>query len=151
MERAGFAFLMFGIESTQDKTLRSMRKGFNIKQIREYCKGLRKTSMIRHGYFILGNIGETVPEMLEIPSFAPELGLDTIALSTLRAHPYSGLDELVANNPGYHIAPNAEPPQLLRYKTPINSKHRQNRPYPSDQINYVAIFLGKQLPHNPQL
>ena len=108
MERAGFALLMLGIESTQDKTLRSMRKGFDTARIREYFQGLRKTSMILHGYFILGNIGETVEQMLQIPSFAHELGLDTIALSTLRAHPYSGLDDLVANSPGYHIAPNGK-------------------------------------------
>ena len=29
MELAGFSMLLLGIESAQDKTLRSMRKGFN--------------------------------------------------------------------------------------------------------------------------
>ena len=108
MERAGFVLLMLGIESAQDKTLRSMRKGFDTARIREYFKVLRKTSMILHGYFILGSIGESVQEMLQIPSFAHELGLDIIAISTLRAHPYSGLNELVAKSPGYHIAPNGK-------------------------------------------
>ena len=108
MERAGFALLMLGIESTQDKTLRAMRKGFDTARIREFFKVLRNSSMILHGYFILGNIGETVEEMLQIPSFAHELGLDTIAISTLRAHPYSGLEELVAKSSGYHIAPNGK-------------------------------------------
>ena len=108
MERAGFLLLMLGIESTQDKTLRSMRKGFDTARIREYFKVLRKSSMVLHGYFILGNIGENVEEMLEITPFAHELGLDTIALSTLRAQAYSGMDELVAANPGYHIAANGK-------------------------------------------
>ncbi|MCF7957477.1 MAG: radical SAM protein [Phycisphaerae bacterium] len=108
MERAGFAVLMLGIESSQDKTLRSMRKGFDTAKIREHFKVLRQSSMILHGYFILGNIGETVEEMLQIPSFAHELGLDTIAISMLRNHPYSGMDDLVANSPGYHIAPNGK-------------------------------------------
>ncbi|MBN2377296.1 MAG: radical SAM protein [Sedimentisphaerales bacterium] len=108
MERAGFAVLLLGVESTQDKTLRSMRKGFDIARIREYCKVLSKSSMILHGYFILGNIGETVEEMRQISSFAQELGLDSISLSTLHVSPYSGLDELVSNNPGYHIAPNGK-------------------------------------------
>ena len=105
MERAGFSILLLGIESAHDKTLRSMRKGFGTAQIRKHFKVLRKTGMILHGYFILGNIGESVEEMLEIVPFAQELGLDSIALSSLRASPYSGLDELVGNNPGYHIAP----------------------------------------------
>jgi radical SAM superfamily enzyme YgiQ (UPF0313 family) len=104
MEQAGFVLLMLGIESTCDKTLRSMGKGFDTQQIREYFKILRKSSMILHGYFILGNIGESVEEMLQISSFAHELGLDTIAISTLRVSPHSGLEELVASNPGYKIS-----------------------------------------------
>jgi len=104
MERVGFAMALLGIESAQDKTLRSMRKGFNTAQIREYFKVLRDTSMILHGYFILGNIGESAEEMRQIVPFAHELGVDTLALTMLRASPYSGLEELVAQSPGYHIA-----------------------------------------------
>ena len=108
MAQAGFLLLMLGIESAHDKTLRSMRKGFGTAQIREYCKVLQKTGMIMHGYFILGNIGESVEEILEILPFARELGLDTIAISTLRVGPHSGLDELVSASPGYHVAPNGK-------------------------------------------
>lgn len=104
MEQAGFVLLMLGIESTCDRTLRSMGKGFDTQQIREYFKVLRKSSMLLHGYFILGNIGESIEEMLQISSFAHELGLDTIAISTLRVSPHSGLEELVASNPGYKIS-----------------------------------------------
>ena len=108
MEQAGFALLMLGIESTCDRTLRSMGKGFDTKQIREYCKVLRNSSMILHGYFILSNIGESIKEMLQISTFAHELGLDTIAISTLRVSPHSGLEELVASSPGYKIAHNGK-------------------------------------------
>jgi anaerobic magnesium-protoporphyrin IX monomethyl ester cyclase len=108
MEKAGFLMLMLGIESTQDKTLRSMRKGFDTARIRECFKVLGQSSMILNGYFIIGNIGESVEEMLQIVPFAKELGVDTIAVSTLRSSPYSGLDELVAKSPGYHIARNGK-------------------------------------------
>ena len=103
MERAGFFMLMLGIESAHDKTLRSMRKGFDTNRIRQYFKVLRNTSMVLHGYFILGNIGESFEDMQQILPFAAELGLDTIALSVLRASPHSGLEELVQANPAYHI------------------------------------------------
>ncbi len=105
MERAGFLFLMLGVESAHDKTLKSMRKGFNTDTIREHFAILRHYHMILHGYFILGNIGESVAEMEQAIPFAHELGLDTIALSMLRHSPYSGLEELVKENPEYHIAP----------------------------------------------
>lgn len=106
MEAAGFAALFLGIESTQDRTLKSMRKGFDIARIREYFQVLKKSSMFLHGYFIIGNIGETEEEMLSIPKFAKELGVDSLGLSALRVSPYSGLEELVAQNPGYHVARN---------------------------------------------
>ena len=105
MERAGFAILLLGIESAQDKTLRAMRKGFNTSQIRQYFDVLRSRSLLLHGYFILGNIGESVAEMKQMVPFARELGLDTLNLTLLRRSPFSGLDELVAQNPDYHITP----------------------------------------------
>jgi radical SAM superfamily enzyme YgiQ (UPF0313 family) len=105
MELAGFAMLLMGIESAHDKTLRSMRKGFNTAKIREYFEVLRDSSMILHGYFIVGNIGESVAEMEQIVPFAHELGLDTVNLTLLRNSPFSGLDEIVAQNPDYHITP----------------------------------------------
>lgn len=154
MEQAGFAFLMLGIESTKDETLKSMRKGFNTTMIREYFKVLRNTSMILHGYFILGNIGESEEEMLRISSFAHELGLDCIALSTLRVSPHSGLEELVANNPGYHIAPNGKiysdhcsAPQIRQLRRRINRQF-----YNGSQILQLirkGIFNGalRFLPH----
>jgi len=108
MEKAGFFMLMLGIESTQDKTLGSMRKGFDTARIRQCFNVLGQSSMILNGYFILGCIGESVQEMLQIVPFSRELGLDSIAISILRSSPYSGLDELVAESPGYHIAPNGK-------------------------------------------
>lgn len=108
MERAGFAMLLLGIESAHDKTLSSMRKGHDVAAIREHCEVLRRSRMILHGYFILGCIGESADDMLRIAPFAHELGLDTIALSTLRSSPHSGLDALVAASPGYHISPSGK-------------------------------------------
>jgi len=81
-----------------------MGKGLNTTQIRKYFKVLRNRPMLLHGYFILGNIGETVDDMGRIVPFAHELGVDTLALSMLRNSPYSGLEELIAENPAYHIA-----------------------------------------------
>ncbi len=108
MEQAGFAVLLLGIESAIDKTLRSMRKGFNTAKIREYFDVLRDRPMILNGYFIFGNIGESVEEMKQILPFARELGVDTLTLSMLRNNAHSGIEELVEQNPDYHIAPNGK-------------------------------------------
>jgi len=103
MEQAGFIALLIGVESTQDVTLRSMGKGFTVEQIRRRFDVLRKSKMILNAYFIVGNIGENEEQMLEIAPFARSLGVDLIHVSRLRNEPYSGLQDLVANMPGYHI------------------------------------------------
>ena len=105
MEQAGFIALLIGVESTQDATLKSMGKGFNTKQIREWFEVLRKSKMIINAYFIVGNIGETEEQMLSTASFARSIGVDLIHVSRLRSDPYSGLKELVEQMPGYHINP----------------------------------------------
>ncbi len=103
MEQAGFLALLIGVESTQDATLRSMRKGFTVEQIRQWFEVLRKSKIIINAYFIVGNIGETEEQMLSTASFARSLGVDLIHVSRLRDEPYSGLRELVEQTPGYHI------------------------------------------------
>ena len=80
-----------------------MGKGFTIEQVRRRFEVLRKSKMIINAYFIVGNIGETEEQMLSTASFARSLGVDLIHVSRLRNEPYSGLEELVAQTPGYHI------------------------------------------------
>ncbi len=103
MEQAGFLALLIGVESTQDATLKSMGKGFTVEQIRQRFEVLRRSKMIINAYFIVGNIGETEEQMLSTASFARSIGVDLIHVSRLRSEPYSGLSELVAQTPGYHV------------------------------------------------
>ncbi|NQT40547.1 MAG: radical SAM protein, partial [Planctomycetes bacterium] len=103
MEQAGFFALLIGVESTQDATLKSMGKGFNIETVRKRFKVLRKSKMIINAYFIVGNIGETEEQMLSTASFARSIGVDLIHVSRLRNEPHSGLSDLVEQTPGYHI------------------------------------------------
>jgi radical SAM superfamily enzyme YgiQ (UPF0313 family) len=103
MERAGFVALLIGVESTQDATLKAMGKGVTIAQIRQRFAVLRKSTMIINAYFIVGNIGETEPQMLSIASFARSIGVDLIHVSRLRSEPYSGLSELVERTPDCHV------------------------------------------------
>ncbi|MBP9025528.1 MAG: radical SAM protein [Phycisphaerae bacterium] len=162
MEQAGFSMLMLGVESAHDKTLRSMRKGFDVARIRKYFEVLRHSRMFLHGYFIVGCVGESREDMLRIAPFARELGLDTIALSVLRSSPYSGLDELVASSPGYHIAPNGKIYSDQCSVKELGALRRRiyHQFYTPGQIARVTLkalrndalsFLPGFLPHLPQV
>ena len=103
MYKAGFMAFLLGVESAHNKTLASMNKGFTAEKVREYFEVLRKFNFIYHCYFIIGAIGESREEMLDIIKFAHDLGVDTLGLSVLRATKYSPLKDMVGNLSDYHI------------------------------------------------
>jgi anaerobic magnesium-protoporphyrin IX monomethyl ester cyclase len=103
MYEAGFMVFLMGVESAHDKTLKSMGKGFDTARIRKYFKVLNQFNFVYHCYFIIGNIGETREEILEVVTFSRELGVDTLGLSVLRATRFSPLRDMIKDLDDYHI------------------------------------------------
>ncbi|MFC1693046.1 B12-binding domain-containing radical SAM protein [Candidatus Latescibacterota bacterium] len=103
MYAAGFRLLMIGIESAQDKSLKSLNKGFTTEDVRDAFRVFRKSNMLTNGYFIVGLIGETEREMLEIAPFSKKIGVDFISLNRLRYEKYSGLKDLLEAHRDYYI------------------------------------------------
>jgi len=106
MFQAGFRILTIGIESAQDRTLKSMQKGFDTALAKKAFHEILKQGFYIHGYFIVGCIGEDEAEMLEIASFANELKIHTIDLCLLRTEKFSPLNDFVAESPEYRIVEN---------------------------------------------
>jgi radical SAM superfamily enzyme YgiQ (UPF0313 family) len=101
--KAGIKLFLFGIESPTNRILKQLDKGFDTDKVRESFEIFRKYPFYCHGYFIYGNVNETEAEMMRIPDFAKELGLDSITYQKLRIERYSPLRELVEQAPGYFI------------------------------------------------
>jgi radical SAM superfamily enzyme YgiQ (UPF0313 family) len=100
--KAGFKVFLIGVESPHDRILDQLQKGINQQQIREAFSILKQYDFYLHGYFIYGNIGETMEEMLYIPKFAKEIKLDSISFQKLRVEKFSPLKEVVEDTPGYY-------------------------------------------------
>jgi anaerobic magnesium-protoporphyrin IX monomethyl ester cyclase len=101
--KAGIKMFLFGIESPTDRILNQLDKGFNTATVREAFETFRQYPFYYHGYFIYGNVTETDEEMMQIPVFGKDLGLDSISYQKLRIEKYSPLKELVEATPGYYI------------------------------------------------
>jgi len=100
--QAGFKVFLIGVESPHDRILGQLQKGITQQQIRDAFAVLTQYDFHLHGYFIYGNIGETEEEMLYIPKFAKEIGVDTISFHKLRIEKFSPLKEVVEATPGYY-------------------------------------------------
>lgn len=103
MVKAGFKMLTLGIESPHDRILAQLDKGFNSDTVRKSLAVFKKYPIFYIGYFIYGNIGETEDEMLYIPKFAKEIGIDSIIFNNLRIDKFSPLREVLEKTPGYHL------------------------------------------------
>jgi len=101
-QQAGFKVFLIGVESPHDRILTQLQKGITQQQIREAFAVLTQYDFYLHGYFIYGNVGETEEEMLYIPKFAQEIGVDSISFHKLRIEKYSPLKEVVESTPGYY-------------------------------------------------
>lgn len=100
---AGIKLFLLGIESPTDRILEQLDKGFTTATVRKAFETFRQFPFYYHGYFIYGNLTETDEEMMQIPVFAKELGLDSITYQKLRIEKYSPLKELAEATPGYFI------------------------------------------------
>jgi radical SAM superfamily enzyme YgiQ (UPF0313 family) len=104
--RAGFRVMLLGIESANDKILKQLHKGFTTDDVRKAFKVLRRFPFWYHAYFIYGIMGQTEEEMMAIPEFARELGVQSISLSLLRMDKFTPMRQEIENTPGYWISSN---------------------------------------------
>ncbi len=124
--QAGFRVFLIGVESPHDRILAQLQKGITQQQVRDAFAVLTQYDFHLHGYFIYGNLGETEEEMLYIPKFAQEIGLDSISFQKLRVEKFSSLKEAVDNTPGYYYKSIGDPVFSEKYG-PKELKRIRNR------------------------
>lgn len=105
MARTGFRYVTFGIESMHDHLLEFLNKDLTRKTIEKAFGKIRHVPMFFVSNFIIGNVGETREQMLQIPDFARAMGLDSIMIHPLRCRGPEPLTAKVLAAPGYHIDP----------------------------------------------
>ena len=87
MKKAGCRLIIPGIESGNEQILRNIKKGTNLKLIREYMKNAKKAGLLVHACYMVGNEGETKETMQETLKLAMELNADTAQFYPLLPFP----------------------------------------------------------------
>lgn len=90
MRRAGCYRVYFGIESGVQAVLDSLKKGITLDEVRRAVTLARESGLEVGGYFMLGNVGETLNDMEATIRFALQLDLDYAQFSI--ATPYPGTE-----------------------------------------------------------
>lgn len=100
MKKAGCRLIIPGIESGNEQILKNIKKGSNLKLIREYMKNAKKVGLLVHACYMVGNEGETKETMEQTLKLALELNADTAQFYPLL--PFPGTEAYFwAKNNGY--------------------------------------------------
>ncbi len=86
MKKAGCRLLTVGFESGSNEILKLMKKGMRIERFTA-AENARKTGILIHGTYMMGNRGETLQTMYETLELAKRLNTDTAQFYPLMLYP----------------------------------------------------------------
>ncbi len=87
LKKAGARLFCVGIESGDQKVLDAMKKRLTVPMIREFFKDAKKTGVLIHGCFLVGNPGETKETLQKTLDLALELNPDTAQFFPIMIYP----------------------------------------------------------------
>ena len=87
LREAGARLFCVGIESGDQTVLDAMKKRITVPRIREFFKDAKKTGILIHGCFLIGNPGETKATLEKTLDLALELNPDTAQFFPIMIYP----------------------------------------------------------------
>jgi anaerobic magnesium-protoporphyrin IX monomethyl ester cyclase len=87
MKEAGCRLLCIGVESGNQQILDGINKRLKLSQVKQFMKNARKSKILVHACFMVGNPGETKQTMNETIDFAKKLKPDTAQFFPLMVYP----------------------------------------------------------------
>jgi anaerobic magnesium-protoporphyrin IX monomethyl ester cyclase len=87
LKDAGCTTIMYGIESGDPEILSILRKGVDLKKIREVVTWTRRCGIKSLGFFMIGSPGETIETARKTIHFAKTLDLDYVRFSRVTPLP----------------------------------------------------------------
>jgi radical SAM superfamily enzyme YgiQ (UPF0313 family) len=87
MRRSGLRLLCVGVESADQEILDNVKKQIRVDQIRQFFEDTKKTDVLVHGCFMVGNPGETRESLERTLTFAKQLSPDTAQFFPLMVYP----------------------------------------------------------------
>ena len=105
MKKAGCKLVTAGFESADQESLNRMHKGITVEQIRRFVDNTKKSGLLVHGCFIIGNPGETKETMEKSLKLAKELNCDTMQFYPLIVYPGTEAYNWAKEN-GYLVSEN---------------------------------------------
>ena len=95
MKKAGCTSVALGIESGNEKTFDSIKKGEKLEAIVRAVKLIKETGMKAVGYFIIGLPGDSLEGIKKTIDFQQKLGLDGFTYGILNPYPHTEVYDII--------------------------------------------------------
>src|SRR4029453_13450706 len=95
---SGLRLFLVGYESGNDETLKRIKKGVTLDEMRRFTKACHRAGVVIHGTFILGLPVETPEPVERTIQFAMELDVFSIQVSLAAPYPGTELFEMARQN-----------------------------------------------------
>ncbi len=87
LKKSGLRLVIVGFESGDDEVLKHMKKNLNLAKAEEFMELCRKSGILVHGCFMVGNLNETRETMQKTLDLAMKLQPDTAQFFPLMVYP----------------------------------------------------------------
>ena len=98
LRHAGLHWVMMGVESPKDSTLKSFRKGIKAEQAIEAVRLLKENGIFSHAMFVIGDRKDTAESIADLREFANELDPDFAIFTALTPFPGTEIYEEAKRN-----------------------------------------------------
>jgi len=99
LHKAGLEWVMMGVESPWDSTLKTFKKGINANDSRRAIKILKDNGILAHAMFVIGERKDTHASITYLREFANEIDPDFVIFTVLTPFPGTAIyDEARLNN-----------------------------------------------------
>lgn len=144
MKNAGCFGIGIGVESGDPHTLKSIRKGITLEQIKRAIKYIHDAGMESHTFFILGFPNETIRTMWRTIQFAARLNSTYLALGIIVPYPGTEIARMAAaGEGGYKIISYEWKDYNKQLGNAMELKHLSRRQLELFQlIGYVYFYLS---------
>lgn len=98
LKKAGLHWVMMGVESPRDSTLKSFRKKIKAEQATQAVRLLKENGIFSHAMFVIGDRKDTTESIADLREFANELDPDFAIFTALTPFPGTEIYEEAKRN-----------------------------------------------------